>query len=379
MIRETVPPRAGWQKLHEDLRFDIVEAESDGAYWTEDACYRLTETEIDTIEHATQTLHDLCMDAVGRIIKTGDYYKRMAIPEEFIPYIETTWKRGDPALYGRFDLAWDGQGPPKMLEYNADTPTSLYEAAVLQWHWLKGQDKPDQFNFIHERLIEHWSGIARQFNIPRLYFAAEHGSAEDLITAEYLRDTAAQAGLETTPIAIGDIGWDRAINRFVDTDDLPIKCMFKLYPWEFLVTESFAPHVLEDTTGFMEPAWKMLLSNKAILPVLWEMYTNHEYLLPAGFSPDIFSGPYVAKPFYSREGANIAIMDGETVASSDGYYGGGPMIYQAYAPLPVFDSKHAVLGSWVVGGTACGLGIREDTGKITGNGARFVPHYFTVK
>jgi glutathionylspermidine synthase len=36
-------------------------------------------------------------------------------------------------LYGRFDLAYRGDGPPKLLEYNADTPTALFEAAVVQW------------------------------------------------------------------------------------------------------------------------------------------------------------------------------------------------------------------------------------------------------
>ncbi|CCJ76861.1 Similarity with glutathionylspermidine synthase, group 1 [Cronobacter muytjensii 530] len=35
------------------------------------------------------------------------------------------------------DFVWTGQGPVKLLEYNADTPTSLYESAYFQWQWLK--------------------------------------------------------------------------------------------------------------------------------------------------------------------------------------------------------------------------------------------------
>ena len=377
MIRERRAPRPDWRAVHDRLSFTAVEASSDDAYWSEDVCYRFSASEIDTLEQATQTLHDLCMEAVGRIIQDGTHYDRLMIPPRMIPYIERSWRRGDPSIYGRFDLAYDGADPPKMLEYNADTPTSLYEAAVLQWHWLKGQDLPDQFNFIHEQLIDSWRQIVADYTIPRLYFAADQNSAEDFVTTEYLRDTAMQAGLETAAIAIDRIGWDDAARHFVDEANQPIRCLFKLYPWEFIAIEDFGIHVLEDATGFMEPPWKMILSNKAILPILWEMFPGHQNLLPASFTPDNLGTRYVEKPIYSREGANIAIVEQGSREESAGDYAGGPTVFQAYAPLPVFDGYHAVVGSWVVGGTACGLGIREDQGKITTNAARFVPHYFT--
>ncbi|MBN9117856.1 MAG: glutathionylspermidine synthase family protein, partial [Planctomycetes bacterium] len=167
---------------------------------------------------------------------------------------------------------------PKMLEYNADTPTALVEAAVAQWMWLKDVDeRADQFNSIHEQLIE---------------------------------------------------------------------------------------------------AWKMILSCKSILPLLYERHPNSPFLLPASFDP-IPDGSYVKKPIHAREGSNIElVIGGKVVQTTDGPYK-GPCIYQSYAAqLRPHDGRYPVIGSWIVNGESCGMGIREDASMITGNTSRFVPHQF---
>ena len=83
-----------------------------------------------------------------------------------------------------------------------------------------------------------------------------------------MRDTALQAGLAGKPIAVPQIGWNG--KRFTDPDEMPIRVMAKLYPWEWMAHEEFGEHVLTDTTAFIEPVWKMILSNKMLLPLLWE-------------------------------------------------------------------------------------------------------------
>jgi glutathionylspermidine synthase len=44
--------------------------------------------------------------------------------------------------------------------------------------------------------------------------------------------------------------------------------------------------------------------------------------------------------------------------------------------VPNFAGNHPVVGSWMVNGYACGIGVREDTKLVTGNTSRFVPHVF---
>ena len=278
-------------------------------------------------------------------------------------------------IYGRFDLSFDGQGPPKLLEYNADTPTSVLEAAVIQWHWLQDLHRDaDQYNSIHERLIEAWKAVTPEIR-GTVYFTSLEGNLEDYMTVNYLRDTAMQAGLQTDYITVEAIGLNHRRALFVDAAENPIANCFKLYPWEWLIREQFGPFLTRNTTRWLEAPWKMILSNKAILPLLWEMFPQSPYLLPASFQP--IGNSYVKKPILSREGANIEmVVDGQIVQATDGVYG-GPFVYQQLHPLPNFNGNYPVIGSWMVNGYACGIGIREDTSPVTQNLSRFVPHLFT--
>jgi glutathionylspermidine synthase len=176
-------------------------------------------------------------------------------------------------------------------------------------------------------------------------------------------------------VAIKDIGWNPARRGFVDLAENPLLHAFKLYPWEWMFLESFGPHLLESTTRWLEAPWKVLLSNKAILAVLWEMFPGNQYLLPA--SLQALEGDVVVKPRQAREGANIQILRaGRPIFKTEGTYC-GPFVWQRYAPIRTFDGKTPVIGSWMVNGNSCGIGIREDDGLITGNFSRFVPHFFT--
>jgi glutathionylspermidine synthase len=374
MQREARIPRVDWPQKVEALGFFFHSV--DGVYWDERAAYRFSAGEIDTLEAATAELHARCIEAVARVVERRDF-ARFQVPEPFHALIERSWADADKSLYGRFDLSWNGTGEPKMLEYNADTPTALLEASVVQWYWLQDVlPDADQFNSIHEKLIERWKAMRGELPADgRVYFAGDPESAEDQGNLEYLRDTAIQAGIDARPIAIADIGWDGA--RFVDLEDRNIAALFKLYPWEWMAREMFGEYLLKRTVKVIEPPWKMLLSNKAILPILWEMFPDHPNLLAASFEPGRFATDYVKKPLYSREGANVSITaDGATVEAPGGY-GAEGFIWQAYHPLPQFDGNYTVIGSWMVGDEPAGIGIREDTSPITRNSSRFVPHYFT--
>jgi glutathionylspermidine synthase len=373
--RLTAAPRPDWRgHVENDLGFAFHTI--DGAlYWDESACYRFTADQVDELEAATAELEQMALELVDRVVTTGEEaFERLRVPPAAWEAVAGSWQAGEKNLYGRFDLRYDGEGPPRLLEYNADTPTALFEAAVVQWDWLEAvRPGRDQFNSIHERLIEAW----RQFGIgrERVYFAATRDHVEDNGTIEYLRDTAVQAGLATERLAMEDIGWDG--ENFLDLDTRRIGVLFKLYPWEWLVDETFGAHLLTGVTKVIEPAWKMVLSNKAALALLWEMAPGHPNLLPASLDPAALDGAVVRKPIYSREGANIQMLDaGRVMAETGGVYGAEGFIYQADAVMPVFDGNYPVIGSWVVASQAAGIGIREDSTAITRDTSRFVPHFF---
>jgi glutathionylspermidine synthase len=210
-----------------------------------------------------------------------------------------------------------------------------------------------------------------------IHFACVKDSEEDFGTIGYQRDIATQAGLQTRFVYIEDIGWADQLHCFADDDGYPITALCKLYPWEWMLRDEFGPHFLETSLRVLEPAWKLLLSTKGLLPVLWEMNPDHPNLLPAAFERFRISGDYVQKPMYSREGANVTLYRGGEVLRADGSYGEEGWIYQAYTPIPCFGGSYATVGSWIVGDEPAGIGVREDATPITRNTSHFVPHYFT--
>jgi len=143
--------------------------------------------------------------------------------------------------------------------------------------------------------------------------------------------------------------------------------------------DTFGAKLAKAPTRWIEPPWKAILSNKGILPLLWEMHPYHPNLLPAYFEDDpnaaMLGTSFVRKPLYSREGANVALVSaGTTLVEQQGPYGAEGFIRQALAPLPNFSEQYPVLGSWLVDHTPCGLSIREDENPITGNTSRCLPH-----
>jgi glutathionylspermidine synthase len=364
--------RPDWREKFAALGFTFHSA--DGGYWDESACYRFDSAEIDEIEAATQELQRLALAAVKHIVAEGKFAE-LQIPSEFASMIEHAWLGNAPSLYGRFDLAYDGRHPPKLLEYNADTPTSLIEAAVAQWQWLEEMAHPDQFNSLHEKIIERWRVLAGTWPPgTAVHFSCLKDNEEDRITVEYLRDTATQAGLATLFVHVEDLGWNGA--SFVDLEDRALAAWFKLYPWEWLMRESFGAHLPAAALAIIEPPWKALLSNKAILAVLWELFPDHPNLLPAYFNADYLGASFITKPFFSREGANVTFAGSADEIKTGGPYGAEGLVYQARADVPDFDGHYPVIGAWVVGDEPAGIGIREDVTPITTNASRFVPHYF---
>jgi glutathionylspermidine synthase len=382
MRRIACPERDDWQATADACGFDFHTIDGE-RYWDERAYYAFTLDQIERqIEAPTAEIDAMCLELVGRAVDDEHYLQRLKIPEPFWPLLSESWHRDDLSLYGRLDFSFDGRNPAKLLEYNADTPTSIFEAAVFQWTWLEQAierqiipARADQFNSIHDALIEAWKKVAAGRH---LHLAGMTESTEDSGTLAYLEDTARQAGLLTTSMDIEDIGL-REDGAFVDLDSRPIELCFKLYPWEWMFHDAFGSHIAKAPTRWIEPPWKAILSNKAMLPLLWEMFRGHPNLLPAFFDDDPeaaqLGNSFVRKPIYSREGANVALVSGGvTLAAQEGPYGAEGYIRQALAPLPEFSGQYPVLGSWLVDHAPCGLSIREDENPITGNGSRFLPH-----
>lgn len=381
MRREASEPRPDFEAHAAEIGFHFAHIDGE-PYWDESVRYVFSMREIeDDLEAATAELASLCMELVPRILASERLMERLRIPRHGWDVIADSWARRDPSLYGRFDLAYDGYGPPKLLEYNADTPTSLFEAAVVQWFWLEQMiargllpEDADQFNSLHERLIERWRTVVGERYV---HLGCMSASAEDRGTVAYLADCAKQAGSATAMIDMTYIGL--ADDMFVDPSGRRIDRLFKLYPWEWMFADAFGRAPALRDLRCVEPAWKAIFSNKGFLALLWEAAPDHPNLLPCFFEGDekcrSLGRSYARKPLLSREGANIELIDGSrTLARTEGDYGEEGFVRQALHLLPDFAGRYPVLGCWVVGDEPAGMGIREDSSLVTSDRARFIPH-----
>ena len=380
MKREASPVRPRLAEEADEIgfrwRFDDGET-----YWDESVRYRFRLDQIEQdLERAATDLHALCLRLFDEVVRDKNSLARLKIPEPAWDLVTESWRRGDPSLYGRFDFAYDGRNPPKLLEYNADTPTSLYEAAVVQWRWLEqlieaGQlpADADQFNSAHEKLIARFSAVGQG---AFLHLACMQSASDDAGTLAYLADCARQAGLQTLLLDMSQIGLGRA--GFVDPQGREIRRLFKLYPWEWMFADEFGRSAAMATTRFLEPPWKLVLSNKGALALLWEMSPHHPNLLECYFEGERDAElltRYARKPLFSREGADIELKgDGDVLRGPQDGYGAEGFVRQQLRPLPEFDGRYPVIGAWIVGDEPAGIGIREDATPLTTERARFVPH-----
>ena len=316
MQRITCPERDDWRATAEatGFAFHTIDGER---YWDERAYYAFTLDEIERqIEAPTGEIDAMCLELVGRAINDERELRRLKIPEAFWPLISESWRRDDTSLYGRLDLSFDG-GPAKLLEYNADTPTSMFEAAVFQWTWLEQAierniipKRADQFNSIHERLIEAWKKLG---GTKHLHLTGMNDNPEDAGTLAYLEDTARQAGLQTTLIesktSAGDDG------RFVDLDNRAIELAFKLYPWEWMFHDAFGAKLATRRRAGSSRPGRRCSPTRVFCRCCGRCFRTTR-ICCRPISRTIRGGKlgtsFVRKPLYSREGANVALVSGGT-------------------------------------------------------------------
>lgn len=389
MLRIPCEERSNWEALADEFGFKFHTMYGE-KYWDESAYYQFSLGQIEQgIESPTEDIHQMCLAVVDRVISDDTLLRKFAIPEAHWELLKTSWENGDPSLYSRLDFAYNGSGLAKLYENNADTPTSIYETGFWQWVWLENKvdaqllpRQADQFNSVQEKLVNRFKEIYALNPERTLHFACCKDTEEDRGTVQYLEDCAKAANIDTKFVYIEDIGIDKE-DQFTDLDNQVITWMFKLYPWEFMFEDEYGQLLGKQNIRWLEPPWKAILSNKALLPMLWKMFPEHPNLLPAFFEDELHLVPegmeLVKKPIFSREGANISFTNskGELLGStsdSDGPYGEEGFIFQQKYSLPTFDGNHTLIGSWLVDDQAAGISIREDANAITQDMSRYLPH-----
>jgi len=352
----------------------------------------VTEKEVDAYYEASNDLYEMFCEA-GEYVIENDLFHELNIPFNLVEIIKKSWE--DDVhwhLYGRFDLAGGIDGKPiKLIEFNSDTPTSLFETSIIQWAMLKFNDldEASQFNSLYEALgnnfkrfitlethLEDFEKHYQDLNF-KILFSSIRGNIEEENTVKLLQHIATEVGYTTDFEFMDKVEFsDDGISK----DGVNFEYWFKLIPWEDIaIDEGELAVILTELINnqkviIVNPAYTLMFQSKGFMKILWDMYPNHPLLLETSFTP-LKNTKQVEKPCFGREGANVAIVndDNSSDIKTEGNYNNFKPVYQEYVEFPK-DSNGAKYQAGVFFSyEACGMSFRKG-GEIMDNMSKFVGH-----
>ncbi|MDL0095355.1 glutathionylspermidine synthase family protein [Campylobacter vicugnae] len=363
----------------------------DGSRYISNELVSITQDEAEAFYEATNELYDMYVAAAEYVIN-NDLFHELGIPFNLVDIIKSSWENDVHwHLYGRFDLAGGIDGKPiKLIEFNADTPTSLFETAIIQWAMLKfnNLDEAAQFNDVYEALVENFKRLItleedtnrfdEYYEGWKILFSSIAGSSEDENTTRLLEAAARDAGFECDFAFASEVSFDDENGIFWNGQNW--EYWFKLIPWEMIaIDESDLALIIKNIIKnqkaiILNPAYTLLFQSKGIMKILWDLYPNHPLLLESSFEP-LNGKKQVKKPFLAREGANVSIInsDGSIEIQNDGEYANGKFLYQEFADFAKDENGNSYQAGMFFAFEGCALGFRK--GKdIIDNYSKFVGH-----
>ena len=365
--------------------------DSDNTSYVSDEIVQVNEEEANAYYEAANELYDMFCEAGEHVIENNLFHE-INIPFNLVEVIKKSWE--DDVhwhLYGRFDFAGGIDGKPiKMIEFNADTPTSLFETAIVQWAMLKknGLNEASQFNNLYEALKDNFKRfITLDSDLEKfdeyykdlgwkILFSSVSGSSEDENTTKLLQHIANEAGYNTDFEYMDKVNFNE--DGIAKGDEI-FEFWFKLIPWEDIaIDESELALLLTELienrkTLIFNPAYTLMFQSKGFMKILWDLYPNHPLLLETSFEP--LNIKQVEKKCFGREGANTTIIneDGSVDCKTEGEYEGHKSIFQEYVELPTDANGDSYQAGVFYAYEACGLGFRKG-GKILNDTSKFVGH-----
>ncbi|EAI2900464.1 glutathionylspermidine synthase family protein [Campylobacter upsaliensis] len=362
--------------------------DEDGSDYLDHQFICVSKNEANAYYEAANELYDMFIAAAQNVID-NDRFDELGIPFNLIDAIKMSWENEVHwHLYGRFDFAGGLDGKPiKLIEFNADTPTSLFESTILQWAMLKQNnlDEHLQFNSIYESLMDNFKRLItldesveefeEHYRGWKILFSSVAGNKEEELTTKLLAHIAKDAGFECDFAYVDEVEFGE---EGIFKNGVNYEYWFKLIPWEEIAIEEgelamLLTQIMRNQKAIiLNPAYTLLFQSKGILKILWELYPNHPLLLESSCEP-LQGKDFVKKPMFGREGANISIVkDDVKLQENIGPYGNNKMIYQQYYELNSSKNEYYQAGVFFAY-EGCGLGFRKG-GLIIDNASKFVGH-----
>lgn len=353
---------------------------------------RMSETAQMELKRATNELHALFMHATDFVLQDDALLKNFNIPQALWPKIHQSWdNRRNQMITGRFDFSVSERGI-KVYEYNCDSASCHMECGKVQGKWATHfgcDDGEDAGDDLFENLVDAW----RESGVDGVLHIMQDRDLEETYHALFMQQAMDEAGIDSKVIhGVTGLGWDDD-GSIVDADGVTIKWVWKTWAWETALDQIRAecdddahalanykpgePHagaprlvdvLLRHEIMVFEPLWTLIPSNKAILPILWQLFPNHPYLLNCGYTltDELRAQGYVSKPIVGRCGANISIYDNdnELLKQTSGQFENQEQVFQQLCRLPHIGGYNVQVSSFSVDGSYAGAAVRVDPSLV---------------
>ena len=377
-------------KILDELGF-TWHTDSDGTKYVSDELVKISPDEAEAFYTATNEIYDMYVEAAEYVIENNLFFD-LGIPFNLVESIKKSWENDVHwHIYGRFDLAGGIDGKAiRLIEFNADTPTSLFETALLQWALLKhnDMDEQSQFNNVYKAITNNFKRLITLFDDTDIFddrydgwkilFSSISGNDEEEATTKLLQQIATDAGFNTSFEYLENTHFDE--NGIYDADENPYEYWFKLYPWEDIAHNE--PELATTLNNIMQnqkaiilnPAYTLLFQSKGMLKILSDLFPDSPYLLKTSFEP-LEGIKQVEKAVFGREGANTKIInaDGSVTEQTDGPYENYKKVYQEYVDFPKDKNGSKYQAGVFFAYEACGMSFRKGS-EIMDNMSKFVGH-----
>jgi glutathionylspermidine synthase len=356
----------------------------------------ISSDEADAYYEAANELYDMFAEA-GEYVIENELFHELGIPFNVIDAIKMSWDNDIHwHLYGRFDFAGGIDGKPiKLIEFNADTPTALFETSILQWAMLQanGMENSHQFNNVYDAIKDNFKrlimmeddveGFEEHYEGWKILFSSVKDNEEEESTVKLLQTIANEAGFVTEFAYMEDVEFSAEDGVFYNDENY--EYWFKLFPWEDIAIDEsdlamLLTQIMENQKAIiLNPAYTLMFQSKAFMKILWDLYPNHPLLLETDFEP-LDGIAQVEKKIFGREGANTIIVDENEniIDERDGEYGEFPSVFQEYVELPTDSKGESYQAGVFFAYEGCGLGFRRG-GLILDNYSKFVGHRVVTK
>lgn len=362
----------------------------------------VSKSDVQKIKKATEELHRVFVNATEHVLKDKSLYSKFNINKENWKMIGDNFQRTkNNYFYGRMDIGFNFDfSQIKIFEYNTGLcgdiyDTSEYQNKVFDYFVKQNpnqiKNKSQIINSISsghgllKKVGERWEILSKNCKNKTIYFIYDETDREEKLVLSSIFKGLKTKGIpyklfsDRKCLIKSEKGllYDKITNEKIDI-------LYKTHPWYSIYRNlknlkegkkargDFYEFFLNKKTKIVEPMWKTVMGNKALLPYVYSLHKDCKYLIPSSFDPfdECFGDDeYIIEKGLMGRGSMMT----KKVKRSEITKKNPNVIYQKIFKENYVDNNYYIMGSWIVGDKFSGMFVKQSNTMINEYSCNVIP------